>query len=59
MSVNRIRVKIIVENQRVGTVNLRGDGPSQAVIPAIRTCDQIAPIFGSATTPRRGTEGRG
>jgi hypothetical protein len=47
MSVNRVKAKIIVENQRVGTTNFRGDGPSEAIIPAIRKCgisDQIAPI---------------
>jgi len=47
MSVNRIKARIVVENQRVGTVNLRGGGPSEAVIPPIRNCricDQIAPI---------------
>ncbi|MGB6861309.1 MAG: hypothetical protein WBE32_10300, partial [Pseudolabrys sp.] len=47
MSVNRIKARIIVENQRAGTTNLRGDGPSEAVIPAIRNCctsDQIVPI---------------
>jgi hypothetical protein len=47
MSVNRIKAKIVVENQQVGTANLRGDSPSEAVIPAIRNCrtnDQIVPI---------------
>ena len=29
MSVNRVKAKIIVENQRVGTANLRGDGPAK------------------------------
>jgi hypothetical protein len=41
MSVNRIKARIIVENQRAGTANLRGDGPSE------RNCctsDQIVPI---------------
>jgi hypothetical protein len=38
MSVNRIKAKIVVENQRVGTANLRGDGPTEAIIPAIRNC---------------------
>jgi hypothetical protein len=47
MSVNRIKARIVVENQRVGGLNLRGDGPSEAVIPPIRncrTCNQIVPI---------------